>query len=595
MPKSPKKWPDWKRRVVGYAVAAAVAAGVWFMPGWFGRTHYPEQVVVMYTGEVHGLLYTCNCPTETDGSLARRATLLAQLRDKYPQALVVDAGRFTAGGQMDEYAQNVELDRARSEYMCRGMGMMKYTAAAVGPEELAWGEDFLAGQSAQHGLPLVSCNIRMKGVLPYLIRETAGHKVALIGITGARESQVPWTDPVKALPEAIAQAKAAGAGPIIVLSSLSEAGNRELLSQVKGVHILIGGYASFREPFVKADGAYLVRSSWQGRRLGVLSFAFRGNEVTDFNADLVRLSDAVPDDPAMSASIPACFVDANCKLRGVRGECEGAGTPQASCRFPEHPPVHLTVVTHKECIGCQPPQVYAQGFKKYMPSLEARAVEYPGPEAEALIKRFGISTLPVFIFGPEVAADKSYPGFSGKLQEKDGYYLSKTELSGIDVFLDRPERKGALDVFFSITNPSAEKLLDSLQGFDPQLHFLAVEQGGRFEAASGTPEVEESLRGVCVKKHYPQSFIPYLRCRAKAWNSTWWDECALGMDPAVIKACARSEEGAALLRENIALNKELQIMLGPVFLADNKVIFAGKAVPSAEELQKVLKRNTVSQ
>ena len=57
-----------------------------------------------------------------------------------------------------------------------------------------------------------------------------------------------------------------------------------------------------------------------------------------------------------------------------------------------------------------------------------------------------------------------------------------------------------------------------------------------------------------------------------------------------IKSCARGEEGKALLKENISLNKELQVMFGPAYLLDNQEIFGTQGVPPKEDFRKILKR-----
>jgi protein-disulfide isomerase len=62
------------------------------------------------------------------------------------------------------------------------------------------------------------------------------------------------------------------------------------------------------------------------------------------------------------------------------------------------------------------------------------------------------------------------------------------------------------------------------------------------------------------------------------------------MDTQKIKACARGQEGSSLLRENIRLNKELEVMFGPTYLLDNQEIFSSKGAPKKEELEKIIKR-----
>jgi hypothetical protein len=58
----------------------------------------------------------------------------------------------------------------------------------------------------------------------------------------------------------------------------------------------------------------------------------------------------------------------------------------------------------------------------------------------------------------------------------------------------------------------------------------------------------------------------------------------------MIKDCAKGTEGKNLLRENISLNKELEIMNGPTYLLDNQEIFASVEVPAKEDFRKIIKK-----
>jgi protein-disulfide isomerase len=57
-----------------------------------------------------------------------------------------------------------------------------------------------------------------------------------------------------------------------------------------------------------------------------------------------------------------------------------------------------------------------------------------------------------------------------------------------------------------------------------------------------------------------------------------------------VKTCARGPQGKTLLGQNIALNKELQIMYGPTYLLNNQEIFSSRGVPTEEELKKMWKK-----
>ena len=103
---------------------------------------YAKEITILYTGNTHAMLYTCSCPIERDGGVARRASLVKELRKKHPELLLLDCGAFTAGGSMDEYIQNTRLDMQRSEVNLKAMELMHYDAVAIGSDEFNFGKDF---------------------------------------------------------------------------------------------------------------------------------------------------------------------------------------------------------------------------------------------------------------------------------------------------------------------------------------------------------------------------------------------------------------------------------------------------------------------
>jgi protein-disulfide isomerase len=80
-----------------------------------------------------------------------------------------------------------------------------------------------------------------------------------------------------------------------------------------------------------------------------------------------------------------------------------------------------------------------------------------------------------------------------------------------------------------------------------------------------------------------------VRCRAANPGTAWWEDCLPEtLDGAVIRQCARSRQGQELLRENIALGRELEIAAGPTYLLDNEEIFGSSMAPTKEEFRKII-------
>jgi hypothetical protein len=202
----------------------------------------------------------------------------------------------------------------------------------------------------------------------------------------------------------------------------------------------------------------------------------------------------------------------------------------------------------------------------------------------------GVKTLPVYLLGKEVEKEKNFDSIKVNLTMKADLYILNPELSGISFFPLRKKIKGRLDLFISLHDKKLKELLGVVKEFNPVIHFLAVEKEDSFEAAKGNFEVEDYLRAVCVQKYYPQYFWDYISCRAGSVNSSWWEDCAVNMDASKIKSCARSSQGNLLLKENIALNKETQVMFGPTYLLNNQEIFSSVGVPNRDELKKIIER-----
>ncbi|MBI4707406.1 MAG: bifunctional metallophosphatase/5'-nucleotidase [Candidatus Omnitrophica bacterium] len=555
---------------------------------------FAKDITFLFTGETHAMLYPCSCPIERDGGIARRATLLKQLKKKYPGALVLDSGGFFAGGVLDEYAQNTELDTQRTLVNLRAMELMGYDAVAIGDEELNFGADFLKDNINKTKLNFISANCRIDKSLPYIIKETDGVKVGITALTtlSAMEKAkgVKFIDPKQALMQVIPEMRKNGADIILVLSHLGESEDLNLLNEVKGINVLITGHSIGKgDVSSKAGDTLILRPSWQGRKIGRATLDIKNNKIVNYKVEGLRLSDKIADDQTILSILPRCFSDAGCKKEGLVGVCQEAGTLNAKCVFSEADKIELQVITLRSCKVCDTSAV-VNFLKMQFPGISISYLYYPEKKAEELVKKLNITGLPAYLLGKEIAKESLFAGLKANLDDKGNVFMLKPSFVGLSYFISREKIKGKLDIFFSLNDKTTPELLAVIKDFKPQVHFLAAQEDGKFSARGGNLEVEEYLRCACVEKYYPDNYWDYLSCRAKNINSSWWQDCLGNMDEQKIKTCARGEEGQALLGENIKLNKELKVMIGPAYLVDNQEIFGTKGVPSKEELKKLFKR-----
>ena len=557
---------------------------------------FAKEITILFTGQTHAMLYDCGCPHEPDGGLRRRATLVKQLRDANPDMLLVDSGGFFAGGLLDEYTQNTELDKTRTEITLKAMKLMGYDALAIGDSEFNFGVDFLREEINRDNLSFVSANVRIDKVSPFMIKDIAGVRIGIIGLTNPSAKQkagtISFADTAEALRGALSAARKSGAELILLLANLGEEEDVRLINQVQGIDIAVIGYsANMSEPDAKVGSTLVLRPSWQGRRLGKLVFSVENKKIKEYKVEQLRLSEKIADDSEVAGIMPECFSDRNCKKKGFLGICQQGGTVEAACQFSKPVRVDLTVINARECRVCGTEKMIGY-LRQLFPGLAVTHLTHPDAKAKKLIKDLDIKGLPAYLLGKNTEKAENYAAIKDNIEERNNYLVIKPILSGIGYFLGRKEYKGQVDLFISLFDQDSPQVLEAIKEYNPRVHFLAIEQEGQFDAKNGVSEVEECLRSVCVQKYYPNEFWGYLSCRARNISSSWWEECIGRPDAAPVSVCAKGEEGKMLLRENIRSNKELNILLGPAYLLDNQQIFGSRGAPRKEELDVIIKGET---
>jgi 5'-nucleotidase/UDP-sugar diphosphatase len=144
---------------------------------------------ILHTTDLHGhILPTSDYAGNGDlGGLARCASQIRQWRRDNPNSLLLDIG--------DVY-QGTELGlRTRGAAMIRCLNALNYDAWVVGNHEFDWGPDAFAASVAASQMPVLSGNARIEGkplglatgplakIRPWLLKEVAGIRLAVISAT----------------------------------------------------------------------------------------------------------------------------------------------------------------------------------------------------------------------------------------------------------------------------------------------------------------------------------------------------------------------------------------------------------------------------
>lgn len=297
----------------------------------------PREATILFTHDLHSHLLPAR---DEDGGMyggyARLMTVIRQQKEKYPDAILVDAGDFSMGSlfQTAYPTSAIEL---------RMMGAMGFDATTFGNHEfdylpaglasmlnVASGYDvpaivdsnYLPPREGEPGwdedAQLVWEAMENYGVMEYLLLERSGIYYAIFGLVGvdsndcAPNSGMILEDPVAAAQRtvdlAVADCRAVyGVEPIVI--ALSHSGTDEgkgedyaLAEAVQGIDLIVSGHThtTLEDPIQVGD-TWIVSAGEYGRYLGVaqmVQLADGSAELTSY--DLIPVDETVAEDPQIA-------------------------------------------------------------------------------------------------------------------------------------------------------------------------------------------------------------------------------------------------------------------------------------------------------
>ena len=233
------------------------------------------------------------------GGLARCATLIRRWRKENPDHLLIDVG--------DLY-QGTHLSRSSSgRLMIDLLNTMRYDAWVLGNHEFDWGIDVVEDAVRRSAPPVLTANIELAGkpagsqadtgeplskIAPSMIREIAGFKIGLIGITTPGLSYwlppdltrgIEALDPAPITSAAADELRAHGADAVIVAGHMgSKYGNDDFANRVDDVlttsvgkiDAYIAGHTHRDHPSMRIQRALYTQAGYFGIYLGRLDLTF---------------------------------------------------------------------------------------------------------------------------------------------------------------------------------------------------------------------------------------------------------------------------------------------------------------------------------
>lgn len=556
---------------------------------------YAQNLTVICTGNSYSSLYPCgHCPSSVGGGVTRRATVIADTKSKEKNVILIDAGNFTAGSALDENRTNPQADQKRTVYYCKTLQAMGYDAVGIGEADFDFGADFLRDNIRKFRLKAISANLSMDGVSPYYIKEFPGFKVGIIGLSpqpASVKSSFQVADYEAALADSIEKIKSK-VNFIILVSPLGDKINGSIAAKFADINLIVssGNLLNSKE-YEKINDTILLKPSYLAKEVRIANIEIKNNKIANFGLKKEKLALSLKENPEVKKIIPSCFKDGDCQKReGLSAICQNQGNDAATCLYFEPNRIEALLITDTACSFCST-ELTQNLLKELFLGINFKIIDYKDPQAKELIKKYNITTLPAFILPPEVKKEKDFSKISKFIDEKDGNFLLKPQLSGLFMLLNRREVPNRIDYFINLYEPATLALFNDLVSFCKKenlrldVHFFTSETN-----TYGYPK-EEIRMALAVKKAQPDKFFAYVAKRlTDIRNNPWTDSLeALSIDYNKIKDVAKSKNVDKMVEDNDKLISELNINYGNAILVNNNQIFAIFNV-KPEDLKKLFRR-----
>jgi len=251
------------------------------------------------------------------GGFAHLATLVKQLKDSRPGALLLDGGDTWQGSATALWTNGQDMIDA---CLLLGVDVMtahwEFTLGAKRVQEVV--EKDFKGK-----VDFVAQNVKTTDFedlvfKPYTIKEMNGVPVAIIGqafpytpIANPRYFTPEWSFGIRDddMQKTVDEARSKGAKVVVVLSHNGMDVDLKMASRVRGIDAILGGHTHDGVPQAipvsNAGGSTLVTNAGSnGKFLGVLDFDYRDGKIQAFQYKLLPVfSNLLKADPAMDALI----------------------------------------------------------------------------------------------------------------------------------------------------------------------------------------------------------------------------------------------------------------------------------------------------
>ena len=295
---------SWTRRDFVKTISRAGLIGAVPSLAHAAATLNPDTVCIsiLHTTDLHGhILPTSDYDRNSDlGGLARCVTQIRRWRRENSNSMLIDVG--------DVYQGTDVALRSKGELMIDLFNYLKYDAWIVGNHEFDWGIEPFQQALQRSTMPVLAANTLLEGkpagefsdpkhpfakIQPFILKEIAGVKVAIIGITTPGmlfwfrpefARGIDFQNPVEPVRRAVARAKSEGANAIVLTGHMglkARSGGDDfanavmaLTSEFPDAAVFIAGHTHQAIPRRLTNGVLFTQADHFGIHVGRVDLLF---------------------------------------------------------------------------------------------------------------------------------------------------------------------------------------------------------------------------------------------------------------------------------------------------------------------------------
>ena len=290
-----------RRNFIKQTGAACGLIGMGSLPMMSFKPDFKKHLTILHTNDVHSRIDpfpSSDRRNANRGGVARRATLIKQIRDENPNTLLFDAGDIFQGTPYFNFY--------KGELEIKLMSMMGYDAATIGNHDFDNGIDGLDLQLPHASFDFLSANYDFKNtvldgkVKPYKVYVKNGVRVGVFGlgielnglVNAVNYKETKYLDPVGIAQDMSKILKNKERCDLVVC--LSHLGYRyesehkisdlSLASQTQDIDLIIGGHTHtfLKKPTVtknrKGNNMLINQVGFAGINLGRIDFYWDDND-----------------------------------------------------------------------------------------------------------------------------------------------------------------------------------------------------------------------------------------------------------------------------------------------------------------------------